>query len=74
VRVTTQGSRRYKGDIVRYEAPGIGDYYWRGGEIIDRSETGDTDILAVKANFISVTPLHVDLTNREAMRVLQEAL
>jgi 5'-nucleotidase len=71
VRITTQGSRRYKGDIVKYEAPQIGAYYWRGGELIDRSETADTDILAVKAGYISVTPLHVDLTNRNAMSVLQ---
>lgn len=74
VRVTAQGSRRYKGDIVKYHAPHIGDYYWRGGELIDRVEGDDTDILAVKNNFIAVTPLHVDLTNREAFSVLQQAL
>jgi 5'-nucleotidase len=73
-RITTQGSRRYKGDIVRYEAPQIGVYYWRGGEIIDRSETDDTDIEAIRQNYISVTPLHVDLTNRDAMRTLQKVL
>ena len=74
VLVTTQGSRRYKGDIIRYEAPQIGNYYWRGGELVDRSETGDTDILAVERNCISVTPLHVDLTNREALDVLKRAV
>jgi 5'-nucleotidase len=74
VRVTTQGSRRYKGDIVRHEAPNIGVYYWRGGEIIDRSETDDTDILAVKNNYISVTPLHVDLTRYDALDALKQVL
>jgi 5'-nucleotidase len=74
VRVTTQGSRRYKGDITRHEAPQVGVYYWRGGEIIDRSESGDTDILAVKAGYISVTPLHVELTNYESMPTLEQAL
>jgi 5'-nucleotidase len=73
-RVTSQGSRRYKGDIVRHYAPNIGEYYWRGGEIVDRVEESDTDILAVKNSFISVTPLHVDLTNREAFAGVQEAL
>ncbi|MDQ3813363.1 MAG: 5'/3'-nucleotidase SurE, partial [Armatimonadota bacterium] len=72
VRVTTQGSRRYKGDIVRHEAPQIGVYYWRGGEIIDRSERDDTDILAVKEGYISVTPLHVDLTRYDALEVLKQ--
>ena len=66
-RTTTQGSRRYKGDIKRYDAPHIGSYYWRGGEVIDRSETEDTDLLAVQHRYISVCPLHVDLTNREAL-------
>lgn len=74
VRVTAQGSRRYKGDIVKYDAPQIGTYYWRGGELIDRIEGDDTDILAVKNGFISVTPLHVDLTNREAFSALQQIL
>ena len=72
VRVTTQGSRRYKGDMTRHEAPGIGAYFWRGGEIIDRSERDDTDILAVKEGFISVTPIHVDLTRYDALSELQK--
>ena len=72
VRVTTQGSRRYKGDITRHESRYAGVYYWRGGEVIDRSETEDTDILAVHNGYISVTPLHVDLTRRDALPLLQE--
>jgi 5'-nucleotidase len=74
VRVTTQGSRRYKGDVSRHEAPHVGVYYWRGGEIIDRSERDDTDILDIKNGFISVTPLHVELTNYDSMATVEAAL
>lgn len=74
LRVTRQGSRRYKGDIQRYEAPRIGEYFWRGGEVVDRSESGDSDIEAVRDGFISVTPLHVDLTRRDALETLRTAL
>lgn len=74
IRVTSQGSRRYKGDISRHEEPMAGVYYWRGGVIVDRSERDDTDILAVKDGFISVTPLHVDLTNHESFSTVQQAL
>lgn len=74
VRVTSQGSRRYKGDITRHEAPQVGTYYWRGGELLDRSERDDTDILAVKNGYISVTPLHVDLTNLESFTPLKQGL
>ena len=72
VKITTQGSRRYKGDIVRYEAPHIGVYYWRGGEVIDRTDDGKSDIWAVKNNFIAVTPLHVDLSNIAAHEALKQ--
>lgn len=68
VRVTSQGSRRYKGDLVRYEAPIVGEYFWRGGEVIDRAESEDADVLVVKTGYISVTPIHVDLTRRDAMQ------
>ena len=74
VRVTTQGSRRYKGDMVRHQAPQIGVYYWRGGEVVDRSERDDTDILAVNAGYISVTPLHVDLTRYDALDTLTQGI
>ena len=74
VRVTRQGSRRYKGDIQRYEAPRIGEYFWRGGEVVDRSESGDSDIEAVRDGFISITPLHIDLTRRDALQTLRDAL
>ena len=74
VRVTSQGSRRYKGDVSRHAAPHVGVYYWRGGEIIDRSERDDTDILAIKNGFISVTPLHVELTNYDSMATVEAAL
>jgi 5'-nucleotidase len=71
VRVTSQGSRRYKGDITRRESPHGGVYYWRGGEVIDRSERDDTDILAIRDGCISVTPLHVDLTRYDSLEGLK---
>jgi 5'-nucleotidase len=73
-RVTSQGSRRYKGDLTRHSAPNIGDYYWRGGEVIDRAESSDADVLIIKDGFISVTPIHVDLTRRDAMERVELAL
>lgn len=74
VQVTSQGSRRYKGDLVRYEAPIVGEYFWRGGEVIDRSEREDADVKVVTQGFISVTPIHVDLTRYDAMQTVAGAL
>ena len=73
-RATSQGSRRYKGDISRHNAPVQGEYFWRGGEVIDRAESEDADVLVVKDGWISVTPLHVDLTRRDALERVASVL
>ncbi len=73
-RATSQGSRRYKGDITRHQAPVQGEYFWRGGEVIDRAESPDADVLVVKDGWISVTPLHVDLTRRDALEQVSRIL
>ena len=73
-RATSQGSRRYKGDITRHTAPVQGEYFWRGGEVIDRAESDDADVFVVKDGWISVTPLHVDLTRRDALEMVSRVL
>ena len=73
-RATSQGSRRYKGDITRHSAPVQGEYFWRGGEVFDRAESDDADVLVVKDGWISVTPLHVDITRRDALEALAAVL
>ena len=69
-----QGSRRYKGDLVRYEAPLVGEYFWRGGEVIDRAESDEADVAVIKNGWISVTPIHVDLTSRQSLPLVASAL
>jgi len=73
-RATSQGSRRYKGDISRHVAPVQGEYFWRGGEVIDRAEHDDADVMVIKDGWISVTPLHVDLTRRDALEAVAGVL
>jgi len=73
-RATSQGSRRYKGDMSRHVAPIQGEYFWRGGEVIDRAEHPDADVSVIKDGWISVTPLHVDLTRRDALETVARVL
>lgn len=74
VRVTTQSSRRYEGGISRHEAPRAGEYFRRGGEVVDRFASDDSDILAIEEGFISVTPLHVGLARRDALETWRQVL
>jgi 5'-nucleotidase len=72
IRVTSLGERRYADSLTRAVDPSGREYFWIGGG--SRSWTGrtgrkDSDFGAVEEGFISVTPLHLDLTN---YRLLEE--
>jgi len=61
--LTRQGRRRYSDAITEHVDPRGRTFYWIGGEQQhDATETG-TDFAAIDAGIISVTPIHLDLTN-----------
>ncbi len=63
VRVTRQGKTRWDDTFDVRLDPNNKEYYWLMGklEVIDHAE--DTDEIAVRNNYISVTPIHYDLTD-----------
>jgi len=63
IRVTTLGNRVFEGSIATTTDPWGRTVYWIGGGHISWSGRDDSDFHAVKAGYISVTPLHLDLTN-----------
>jgi len=70
-RVTRQGKRRYGDAIVEKVDPRGRKYYWIGGSELGFPDEPGTDFAAVKAGYVSVTPLHLDLTNYESMESIQ---
>ncbi|RMH20390.1 MAG: 5'/3'-nucleotidase SurE [Gemmatimonadetes bacterium] len=69
VRVTSLGKRRYSDSITRAKDPSGRDYYWIGGGEMSWSGSPESDFQAVEDGYISLTPLHLDLTN---YRLLEE--
>jgi 5'/3'-nucleotidase len=63
VRVTRQGRRVYSETVVQKIDPRGKAYYWIGGAAPMWESLGETDHEAVSAGWISLTPLHLDLTN-----------
>jgi len=61
--VTRQGKRRYGDAIVQNVDPRGKKYYWIGGTDLGFVPEEGTDCVAVADGYISVTPLHLDLTN-----------
>ena len=67
VRVTSLGRRVYSDSLTRSEDPRGYEYFWIGGGESHWSGREDSDFRAVQAGFISVTPMHLDLTNFRLM-------
>ncbi len=64
VRVTRLGKRVFgSGDIIRKEDPRGRPYYWIGLSPKDYEPDSQSDLHAVDHGYVSVTPLHLDLTH-----------
>ena len=63
VAVTRLGRRVYRDELVVRHDPRGRPYYWIGGGEPEGSLDEGTDTAAIANNYISVTPIHFDLTN-----------
>ena len=74
IKFTRQGKRVYEGSVHETFDPHGEKHYWIGGGTPFWEHGEDTDIQAILENYISITPIHLDLTNYEAMNFLKERL
>jgi len=70
VRLPRQGRRRYGDVVVEKIDPRGRKYYWLGAGEPDFQDIEGTDFHAVHRGFISITPLHLDLTNNRSFQIL----
>jgi len=63
IRVTRLGSRFFSESLTRMKDPWGREIYWIGGGTIHWTGGEDSDHQAVAEGYISITPLHMDLTN-----------
>ena len=71
IKVTRQGKRDYREKVFRYVSPTGEQLYWISAEEFGWSAQEGTDYWAVKNGYISVTPLHLDLTNHRAVEEIR---
>jgi 5'-nucleotidase len=67
LRLTRLGHRVYKEKIVGQDDPRGRTHYWIGGGPPQWGDLEGTDMGAVHDGYVSVTPLHLDLTNHRAL-------
>jgi 5'-nucleotidase len=69
--VTRQGLRLYRDELDRRLDPRGRPYYWIGGQAPTGVDEPGTDFGALRAGYVSITPLQLDLTAREALGRLE---
>jgi len=70
--VTSQGKRRYEGMIIDKVDPRGRNYYWIGTVDLNFLDIEGSDYSAVTRGHISITPLHLDLTNYNSFALLKK--
>jgi len=71
VKITRLGKRVYSDKLVERQDPRGRNYYWIGGEPPGGVPEEGTDIWALANNYVSVTPLHLDMTEYQMMEELR---
>ena len=72
IRVAPLGKRRYGEVVVEKLDPRGRPYYWIGSSPPTGELANGTDLAAVAEKYISVTPLHLDLTDYRSIDLLAE--
>jgi len=71
-RITRQGKRVFGGEtVVEKTDPRGRKYYWIGGDMLHWEGGEDTDFAAINKDYVSITPVHLDMTSYAAISELQ---
>lgn len=71
IRVTKLGNRFFSGSLTRMADPWGREVFWIGGGEITWTGDADSDHQAVAEGYISITPLHMDLTSYDAVETVR---
>lgn len=71
VRITRQGNSRWDDTFDVRVDPNNKTYYWLTGKLDVQDSTDDTDVVAVRNNYISVTPIQYDLTDYRSLKSMR---
>ncbi|MBN2332038.1 MAG: 5'/3'-nucleotidase SurE [Deltaproteobacteria bacterium] len=70
-RVTKQGKRIYSDAVMENVDPRGQKYYWIGGDVLGGQDIENSDFQVIQQGCVSLTPLHLDLTNYRVIEALK---
>ena len=71
IRITRQGTRTYRAGAIERHDPSGRPYYWIAGADITPADESDGDHAAIRDGYVSITPLHADMTHEPSRGVLE---
>ena len=74
VKVCRQAYAKYEEEFHERDDPHGRKYYWLTGEFVNFDEGNDTDVWALKNNYVSVVPVQFDLTNYALKKTLETSM
>ncbi|MCK8823471.1 5'/3'-nucleotidase SurE [Fuchsiella alkaliacetigena] len=72
VKVTKLGNRSYTNLFDKRVDPRGETYYWLAGDIVEEENDDESDVAAVNDDYISITPIHLNLTDFSVIDKLKE--
>jgi 5'-nucleotidase len=72
IRVCTQARARWEEEFEERTDPNGKKYYWMVGEFRNMDEREDCDQVVLESNFVSVVPVHFDLTAYHALNHIKQ--
>lgn len=71
VRITRLGRRKYEDELIVRTDPRGRKYYWIGGTAVNNQLEEGTDVEAIEQGYVSITPIHMDLTDHKLLDTLR---
>ena len=71
VQITRLGRRIYEDQLIVREDPRGRKYYWIGGTKVTNQIEEGTDVAAIEEDYVTITPIHMDLTNHRLLETLR---
>ena len=72
IKICKQAYAKYKEEFDERIDPHGKKYYWLTGEFVNFDKDEDTDVWALKNNYVSVVPVQFDLTNYKLKKLLEK--
>lgn len=71
IKICRQAYAKYEEDFIERKDPHGKNYYWLTGQFVNFDKGKDTDVWALKNNYVSVVPIQFDLTDYKQKKKLE---